>query len=464
MKKVKDIMRFLSLKFFWFIAVFYGPKLHDLPIVALAILIMVLNEIFFDQRVLRKKYYLFGLGIALLGAIQNQLLIEFEQISFESNFVPLWFLSLYIVFVCYYEYFDYLSKKTNFTNLLIGAASGSFSYYAGRKMGSIDFNNTAFLWIGLSWGIFFLITLRGYFMKSIIDRLLDISIIYSFNRSGFERHRKSFLEEKITFKENSNALVTGGTSGIGKWVSNQLAGHRVRVLITGRDERKAENLINNDSISFHQLDMQDFKKIKDLIEKSESLDYLILNAGGMPRDFQTNDAGIESQMASQLFGHYYLLKGLAEAGKLKPKARVVWVTSGGMYLRKLSLDIIKEDNLYNKVKTYANVKRAQVELMDSFAKDFPNIEVVAMHPGWVDTPGVQVAIPRFAHKMEGELRDLEGGGDTILWLLSSDSKLKSGGLYFDRKIVNKHFFWFTKSNKEDLIRLRKMIKKLEPIL
>jgi len=464
MDKIKEIIKFSALKVFWFIAVFYGPKFYDMPIVILALLIAGLNEIFFTQRVSRKKYYLFGLGLTIVGAIQNQLLIAFGQISFEGSFVPFWFLSLYIVFICYYEYFDYLTKKSNISNFVLGAVSGCFSYYAGREMGSIEFNNMAFLWIGLNWGLFFLMTLKGYFMKSIIDRILDTTIVYSFNRSGFKRHQKSFNQDKFSFKENSNALVTGGTSGIGQWVTEQLAKSGVKTLITGRNVKKAQEIIKDSSISFHQLDMQEFEKIKSLIEESEPLDYLVLNAGGMPESFRMNSAGIESQMASQLFGHYYLLKGLAKAGKLKSKARVVWVTSGGMYLRKLSLDIVKKDDSYNKITTYANVKRAQVELMESFAKEFPDLDIVAMHPGWVNTPGVQSAIPDFAEKMEGKLRDSEGGGDTILWLLNSNSILESGKLYFDRRAVKKHFFWFTKTNQKDLEDLEKMMKELSPVL
>ena len=119
-----------------------------------------------------------------------------------------------------------------------------------------------------------------------------------------------------------------------------------------------------------------------------------------------------------------------------------------MYLKSLDINTIFENSSYDKISTYANVKRAQVTLLEKFREEFNEYDVFAMHPGWVDTPGVDEAIPNFAKKMQGRLRTALQGADTILWLLSTKSKIESGALYFDRKKVRKHFFFFTKkSNK-----------------
>lgn len=62
-----------------------------------------------------------------------------------------------------------------------------------------------------------------------------------------------------------------------------------------------------------------------------------------------------------------------------------------------------------------------------------------MHPGWVDTPALTVAMPDFHKKFKKELRTCEEGSDTILWLQCMPSeKLESGGFYFDRSSVSKH--------------------------
>ena len=113
----------------------------------------------------------------------------------------------------------------------------------------------------------------------------------------------------------------------------------------------------------------------------------------MPKKFSTNKQGVELQFASQLFGHYILTHKLVNAGKIKPGARIVWVTSGGMYLKALDINTIFKNEKYDKVDNYTNVKRAHDTLLPFFKKEFPNQTITAMHPGWAATLGVDEAIP-----------------------------------------------------------------------
>ncbi len=292
------------------------------------------------------------------------------------------------------------------------------------------------------------------------NALLDASIFWSFDRSGFLRHQKSFTET-YHFTPGTRALITGGTSGIGKAAALELAKQGVHATVTGRDQQKGREFeAASSNISFHPLDLATWESFDELVSKLEPLDHLVLNAGGMPETFQTNAQGIELQFASQLFGHYLLAHKLLKAGKLNPRARIVWVTSGGMYLKALDLNAITENHGYDKVGQYANVKRAQVTLLPFFQRDFPGQTVIAMHPGWAETPGVDTSIPTFARLMRGRLRTPLEGADTILWALGTKSPLKSGGLYFDRKEVEAHKFGFTKVSDRKAGDLEKMVRAL----
>jgi dehydrogenase/reductase SDR family protein 12 len=273
-----------------------------------------------------------------------------------------------------------------------------------------------------------------------INKLLDLSIIFNFDKTGFKRHAKSF--KPLCFPPESIALITGGTSGIGKACALELIKNNVQTFITGRDPHKGKSL-EQEKLSFIQNDLTQWSEIKELVSKLPKLSYLVLNAGGMPDKDSRNEAAIESQAASQLFGHYYLLKELVKQNKLLPKAKVVWVTSGGMYLKKFDFDELIENTNYDKVSTYANVKRAQVLLLQTLKKMYPEFIITAMHPGWVDTPAVRNAIPGFFKVTQKILRTPSQGADTILWLLAHDS-IESGRLYFDRKQVTANAFWFTK--------------------
>lgn len=298
-----------------------------------------------------------------------------------------------------------------------------------------------------------------------LNKLLDASIYYSFDKSGFLRHQKEF-RDTYSFISESNALITGGTSGIGFACVKELIKDNVNVWITGRNAIKGAQASNiSPLVNFQQLDMMAWNRIPEFIKSLPKLDYIVLNAGGMPGEFIQNEAGVESQFASQLFGHYYLIKALQLANKINSKARIVWVTSGGMYLKNLDLITISSiPEEYDKVGTYANVKRAQVTLLPFFQSEFPEQIICAMHPGWAQTPGVSSAIPKFDEKMKGRLRTALQGGDTILWLLGTKQKITSGKLYFDRKIVSPHLLWFTKKSEKQRKELIKIIKQNQPDL
>lgn len=75
-----------------------------------------------------------------------------------------------------------------------------------------------------------------------------------------------------------------------------------------------------------------------------------------------------------------------------------------------------------------------------------------MHPGWVDTPALPIAMPDFYKKFKTELRTCEQGADTIVWLACKPKEeLKTGEFYFDRKVAEKHLcVAFTSHSKKDV--------------
>ncbi len=227
----------------------------------------------------------------------------------------------------------------------------------------------------------------------------------------------------------------------------ELASQGVSVFITGRNKEKGKLAQDrHENLSFIQWDLSDWSKLKEVTAQINHIDYLALNAGGMPANFETNKYGIEDQFSSQLYAHYFLLRALKNENKLNDTSRCVWMTSGGMYLKSLDLSLHDNTSDYDKVDTYANVKRAQITLLKRISEELSPIQVYATHPGWVDTPGVEIAIPKFYEKMKKRLRTPIQGADTMLWLFGTKTKVESGEFYFDRKKVKKHFFWFTKKS------------------
>jgi len=270
--------------------------------------------------------------------------------------------------------------------------------------------------------------------------ILDKSILFSFDKSGYQRHKSKFNEDLSKKKLiDKISLVTGGTSGIGGELSKELSRLGSKVCVTGRNKKRGNYFEkNNLNLSFRELDMANWMELDDFCKNSECYDYIVLNAGSMPEKLVLNDFNIEHQCASQLLGHYFLIYLLGEYRKINKNARIIWVSSGGMYLKKLDVDSLFLKQEYEKVATYANVKRGQVTLVEEMSKQdrWNNYQVISMHPGWVATSGLKDSLPVFFSVMKNRLRGLAEGADTILWLLLTEENLESGGFYFDRKIVS----------------------------
>jgi dehydrogenase/reductase SDR family protein 12 len=453
------VLKVILLQAFWYLAVAFGHK-YQIPILLSAVTLCVANYFIYKPSV-TKGHYFFTLSFFILyGLFQEALFEGLGLVSYGQESFPFWLTALYFVFIGYYgDLFNYLSKKPVSLLFVIGSLGGISSYFGGAKISPIEvLSPYYYLAVGIGWGIFFPLSIKIFYEGFMWNKILDASLYYSFDKSGFLRHQKYFNDD-YQFKPGAKAIITGGTSGIGQAASLEMINQGVEVLITGRSKEKGEAAAKaHENLNFISWDMANWKEIPAIVEGLAPLDYVVLNAGGMPTEFQKNNQDIELQFASQLFGHYYLIKELKEKGKLKKGARIVWVTSGGMYLAKLDLKTIFENPKYDKVATYANVKRAQVTLLPYFKEEFTDQIITAMHPGWAETPGVSSAIPEFDKKMKGKLRSPLQGADTILWLLGTKKNLSSGSLYFDRRLVTKHFFWFTKSSDKKLNELVDILK------
>ena len=92
--------------------------------------------------------------------------------------------------------------------------------------------------------------------------------------------------------------------------------------------------------------------------------------------------------------------------------------------------------VHNDLKAPIACSGAQVELNVEWARRCGSKAIFqAMHPGWVDTPGVVKSLPLFHSITKPVLRSAEAGADTIVWLADVDAKeLGSNGGFWLAKI------------------------------
>ncbi len=137
------------------------------------------------------------------------------------------------------------------------------------------------------------------------------------------------------------ALVTGANSGLGFEAAAQLAeAGWGKVILACRSEDKAEaaraRLIERtgkDPFSGLAVDTAEVASARAacdrLQERSERIDFLLLNAGASGKDQQYNSDGVEITYASTLIGHHVLTMRALEGGLLSAKARIVIAGSEG---------------------------------------------------------------------------------------------------------------------------------------
>jgi NAD(P)-dependent dehydrogenase (short-subunit alcohol dehydrogenase family) len=296
-----------------------------------------------------------------------------------------------------------------------------------------------------------------------LSALVDPGIVLSFDRTGFRIHSLAFDPADLDVDLGGRRmLVTGANSGIGLESALGLADLGAEVLLLCRNAERGEAAAEhvrattgNRSAAFLPLDVASFASIRKLASQLEDrpVHALVHNAGVLPAEREESEDGLETTFATHVAGPHLLTHLLRPALQAAGNARVVWVSSGGMYTRRLQLDDWNwEERDYDGVVAYAETKRAQVVLAELWAEVLRGSGVVvnAMHPGWADTPSVRTSIPRFYRLARTILRSPAEGADTVVWLAASESGGEATGrFFFDRKPRRTHYLPFTGESPED---------------
>uniref|UniRef100_A0A5B6YRG3 Dehydrogenase/reductase SDR family member 12 n=2 Tax=Davidia involucrata TaxID=16924 RepID=A0A5B6YRG3_DAVIN len=276
----------------------------------------------------------------------------------------------------------------------------------------------------------------------------------NFTKSGFVENSKKFKSEDIeTQIEGKNCVVTGANSGIGYATAEGLASRGATVYMVCRNKERGETALSkiqsmtgNQNVYLEVCDLSSVSDIKSFASKFSSKDVpihvLVNNAGLLEHNCITTSEGYELNFAVNVLGTYTmteLMMPLLE--KAAPDARVITVSSGGMYTVPLTKDLQFSGTNFDGVEQYARNKRVQVELTERWAEMYKNkgIGFYSMHPGWAETPGVAKSLPGFSKSLSGKLRTSQEGADTVIWLaLQPKEKLVPGAFYFDRAEAPKH--------------------------
>lgn len=301
------------------------------------------------------------------------------------------------------------------------------------------------------------------FLNEAVQRVLDSSVVFSFDQNGYRRHARHFVPGDLEVDLRGRVhLITGSNSGIGYATALGLAKRQATVHLLCRDvargqraQRGISSAAGHGRVYFHHIDVSDFDSIRAFAKEwgEQPIDVLIHNAGVLPDKRSMTDDGLELTLATNLVGPFLLTRLLLPCLEQAVHPRILHVSSGGMYLKKLDAEMLfQSPGAFDGVDAYARTKRAQVVLTEMLAERLQSrgIVVHAMHPGWADTPALRAALPRFHRLTRRILRTAAQGADTMVWLAAANPALEDTGLfYFDRKPRDTHFLRGTKESESE---------------
>ena len=292
--------------------------------------------------------------------------------------------------------------------------------------------------------------------EALVDRLLDRSVVGGYTNVGYllrRLARRGGLEPGAL--AGRRALVTGAGSGLGEATALGLARLGATVHLLGRSVERVAPAIERirtrlaadgatPPLVAEACDVSDLDEVRRfswaleerLAEDGSALDVLVHNAGTLPARRETSADGHELTMATHVLGPVLMTELLRPAlRRSSAGARVVLVSSGGMYTQRLPVDDPDfHASPYRGAVAYARSKRTQVELTPLLAERLAadGIAVHTMHPGWADTPGVASSLPLFRVLTRPFLRTSGQGADTVVWLAAAQPPPPSGLFWHDR--------------------------------
>jgi len=247
------------------------------------------------------------------------------------------------------------------------------------------------------------------------------------------------------------ALVTGGTSGIGKATATALAAMGADVVVVGRNPERGERAAaeiraqTGGTVDLALADLSSQAEVHRLAEefrqRYDRLDVLVNNAGLVQSTRTETPDGIETTFAINHLAPFLLTNLLLDVLEESAPSRVVTVSSEAERWGNIDFDDLQSKKKYRGFPVYGMTKLANIMFTYELAGRLKGTGVTAtcMHPGAVNT--------RFGTNNSGPMtilfrlfkpfmRTPEQGADTLIWLASSpEVEGASGRYYSDRKPI-----------------------------
>jgi NAD(P)-dependent dehydrogenase (short-subunit alcohol dehydrogenase family) len=193
------------------------------------------------------------------------------------------------------------------------------------------------------------------------------------------------------------AVVTGGNAGVGVEIARGLAKRGAELIIAARTASTAEAARagiareTGATVKTIALDLADLEDVRRAVGRirdaagDRGVDVLVANAGLWPTEHTKSPQGHEIAFATNTLGHHALIRGMLDDKLLRAGARVVILT-GDIYIRasECTSDYAYEGKSGGAL-AYCRSKLGNLWFVRELQNRHPELEVVAVHPGVIDS-------------------------------------------------------------------------------
>ena len=253
--------------------------------------------------------------------------------------------------------------------------------------------------------------------------------------------------------KNKTVMITGATAGIGRQTALKIAGMGATVVIVGRNEAKARDVVSaiqqetgNDRVSYLLADLSSMRSTEALAQeyrtRFDRLDVLVNNAGAIIMTRGETVDGFENTFAlNHLMGYFYLTNLLLDLIVVSAPARIVNVSSGAHAAAKMNFNDLQGKQKYSGFRAYGQSKLANLMFTYELARrlEGTGVTVNALHPGFVasnfgQTNNEQNTLVRLGIRATQIIAiSEEQGAETSIYLATSPEVEGMTGLYFDKQ-------------------------------
>jgi NAD(P)-dependent dehydrogenase (short-subunit alcohol dehydrogenase family) len=235
-------------------------------------------------------------------------------------------------------------------------------------------------------------------------------------------HTGTWDARRLPRQDGKTFVVTGGTSGIGYFIAEQIAATGAHVILAARSDDKASLAIRamrarepQASLSAVRLDLGDLGSVRsaaDQLNAAERLDGIVLNAGVLASGGHGSTAdGHESMYGTNHLGHFALGALIYQTLARHDGSRIV--TMGSVAARSASLNLDDLESSHGSYRAFDIYKRSKLaQMIFAFELDRrarqagSRVSSLVAHPGGALDGLTPSRPPAFARSASGMARAL----------------------------------------------------------